>query len=33
VGDAHQHLAFARRRDVDFYDLQRLFRRKGDCGA
>ena len=33
VADAHQHLACARRRDVDLHHLQRLLRPKGHCGA
>ena len=33
VADANQHLALARRRDVDLHDLQRLLRPKGHCGA
>ena len=33
VADANQHLALARRRDVDLHHLQRLLRPKGHCGA
>ena len=33
VGDAHQHLAFVWRRNIDFYNLQNLFCPKSHCST